>query len=357
MKDFYTDITKIENSEWYNNLVDDCKAIITEAVFNSRWALVEGYHQLGERIANDKQLKKWNARGNGRTLQHVAKSIRVSERTVYYAVQFYEKYPLLDEVPEGKNITWRKLVNYYLPSPAEPDNDPEPDLELLKKWKVKTGQVWRLGDHMLVCGDCYTMQFNEATSLITDPPYGINYKADWKKWDKSPSYFKAVHGDDQAFDPSPFLDYDNVVLFGADNFSDRLPVGSWICWDKRLDENKDAMIGAPFELAWFKSANTTKRAIMIRVLHGGVVNADSEEGNNAKRQHTTQKPVEVMQRIIEAVTLPSDIVYDPFSGSGSTLLACEITKRQCIAVEIDPEYIAVTLERWEQKKGITPCLE
>lgn len=109
--------TELVAQEWYTALVDDCRAIITEAVFNSRWALVEGYHALGERIVTDTEYKKWEQGKAGGVLQDLAKDLRVALRTVYYAIKFYELYPRLDKVPEGKNISWNKIITKYLPAP------------------------------------------------------------------------------------------------------------------------------------------------------------------------------------------------------------------------------------------------
>ncbi len=117
-----TDLTV--QSESFQALVDECKAIITETVFTSRWALVEGYHQLGERIQTDEEWQKY-AQGNNERLQGLAKNIGISGRTLYYAIQFYDKYPKLDLVPDGKNISWSKLITKYLPKVArEPSTKP-----------------------------------------------------------------------------------------------------------------------------------------------------------------------------------------------------------------------------------------
>ena len=107
-------MNNIVKSKWYEDLVEDCKDIITEAIFTSRWALVEGYHQLGERIVTENNLDRKEIYGKN-ILSRVAKSIGMSERTLYRAIQFYEKYPELDTVPEGKNISWHKLITKYLP--------------------------------------------------------------------------------------------------------------------------------------------------------------------------------------------------------------------------------------------------
>jgi hypothetical protein len=114
----------VVQSEPFQALVDECKAIITETVFVSRWSLVEGYHQLGERIQTDEGWQKY-AKDNKSSVQDLAKSIGISERTLYYAIQFYDRYPKLDLVPEGKNISWNKVITKYLPKVArEPSNKP-----------------------------------------------------------------------------------------------------------------------------------------------------------------------------------------------------------------------------------------
>jgi DNA modification methylase len=147
-----------------------------------------------------------------------------------------------------------------------------------------------------------------------------------------------------------------VLLFGANYFSDRLPLGGWLCWDKRTREELDSMAGSPFELAWYRSQHTAKRSIMVRVQHGGVVNADSENGNNDKRMHPTQKPVELMRQILISLTRAEETVFDPFLGSGSTLIACEETNRTCIGCEIETDYCETILNRFFNKYNVKPCL-
>ncbi len=113
----------LKSEEWYQELIDECQTIIAEAVFTSRWALVAGYHLLGERIVDDSNYKKWEQNKAGRVLQGFAKDIGISERTLYYAIQFYNKYPELDRVPEGKNITWNKIITRYLPQVKESEEE------------------------------------------------------------------------------------------------------------------------------------------------------------------------------------------------------------------------------------------
>ena len=238
--------------------------------------------------------------------------------------------------------------------------DNNEDIIINNKIKVLPGQVWRLGKHTLICGNFYKAKDVKADAIITDPPYGINYNPDWKKWDNTKSDFNKIKGDDNEFNPIPFLKYNTVLLFGANYFTKHLPIGSWLCWDKRTKEELDDMLGSPFELAWFKSINTKKTAIMVRLLHGGVINADSKIGNNEKRYHPTQKPIVLFEEILQKLTKPNDVILDPFIGSGTTLLAAERTNRICIGYEIDPTYCEIIINRfknltnqeaWQELKG------
>lgn len=97
--------------------IEECKAIITESVFTSRWALVEGYWLLGQRVS---QEHKKYAKGNESSLQDLASKLEIHTRTLYYAVQAYKKYPQIDTIPDGKNISWSKLIKHL------PNRDKEP---------------------------------------------------------------------------------------------------------------------------------------------------------------------------------------------------------------------------------------
>jgi len=196
-------------------------------------------------------------------------------------------------------------------------------------------------------GDCLEYMKSLAPesiqAVITDPPYGINYDPSFDKWDGSASNYEKIIGDDKPFDPAPFLKFAPFVcLFGANYFSDKLPLGGWIIWDKRTKEHLDKMIGKSGEIAW---CNIEGEIFIIRALHGGVVNLDSMNGNNEPRYHPTQKPVTVMKRIIEKYTQPNDIIFDPFMGSGSTGVACVQSGRRFIGCEISPKYYSIAEKR------------
>lgn len=93
----------------FETLIDDLKAIITEKIFISNWSKVECYHEVGCTIIES---------GHGDAdIENISKALKVSKRTLQRSVQFARKFPMLEELPDGKNTTWHKLCNKYLPEP------------------------------------------------------------------------------------------------------------------------------------------------------------------------------------------------------------------------------------------------
>ncbi len=137
-------IVGYDNHDWYDRLVEECKAIITEAVFNSRQELIKGYHHLGERIVTDENYKEY-AKGNKSSVQGLARKLGVSDRTVYYAMQFYDKYPRLDTLPDGKNISWNKIITQYLPAG---DGHDKP------AWEYRWESMQRIARQLVEDTDC-----------------------------------------------------------------------------------------------------------------------------------------------------------------------------------------------------------
>lgn len=256
--------------------------------------------------------------------------------------------------------------------------DAEPQIDraeiLLEKWGVVRGDLWAIGSHKLLCGDSTVrvdvdrvMGGEKAQAVVTDPPYGIDLntdlseiKTDWKGWKGQGGKYDAVIGDDKPYDPShifEFFNCDEVFLWGADYYAERIPnknMGSWIVWDKRSNEKTGARLtwglGSEFELCWSKKQH--KREI-IRKLWSGLYGTETQDVRN--RVHPTQKPVEVIAWVIEKYTNESDVVVDLFAGSGTTMVACNNLKRKCFAIEIDPAYCAVILQRMTDL-GLSPIL-
>lgn len=339
-KDLKTELDNIDNSIFnyaYDNLL------------NSKLRILIGMWEKGKAISKYK--------GGKFTYYEIEKETGRPHQSLKKWHELYEdnrdkeKYIQEKAIPLAKRWA-EKIMNKLLTQPksisetAQRADNIQGDITI----QVEPGDKIKLGNHILYCGDSYKMNI-DADAIITDPPYGIKYEPNWKKWDGSPTTFKKITGDTEPFKPLHFMRYKTMLFFGANYYNQELPVGGWLVWDKRTDEIKDKMIGSPFELAWFISEHTEKKAIIKRILHGGVVNADSEKGNNEKRYISTQKPVALMEAILNDITIENDIIYDPFAGSGSTLLACEITNRKCITVEIEPENCSIIISRWEKLTG------
>ena len=243
---------------------------------------------------------------------------------------------------------------------AYPDEsaDAEPAIdraaELLEKWGVETGDLWQIGDHRLICGDCTdpavvarVMGGERADMVFTDPPYGIEYD-NAKRWEglKKQSEGAAKHlgpmieGDDKEFDPSFILSgfsyCKEIFLWGMQYYLGALPNGGVIVWNRKSVEQKDLPF-ADFELCWSKQ----QRHKMAWITWGGWKSKEKGE----ERLHTTQKPVELAEWFIAQWSKEGNIVFDGYAGSGFTLVACENTGRMCRAADIDAKYVAVTLER------------
>jgi hypothetical protein len=111
-------MNELTTQDWYKEIITEAKSIITEGVFNSRWFLIEAYWELGKLLRENKNVKE-HSKGNQKFLQDLAKDINISERTLYYTLQVFDKYPEIDRLPEGKNLTWSKLITKYLPAEGE----------------------------------------------------------------------------------------------------------------------------------------------------------------------------------------------------------------------------------------------
>lgn len=96
-----------------NTLLEEIQGLLIEGEFNSRWALIETYHEVGKIICNNFEGNKTEL------LKTLSPKVGKSVRSLWYATKFYENYQTLDSLPEGKNITWNKVVTKYLTTPKE----------------------------------------------------------------------------------------------------------------------------------------------------------------------------------------------------------------------------------------------
>tara|TARA_Y100000310_G_scaffold133778_1_gene132763 strand:+ start:1395 stop:2612 length:1218 start_codon:yes stop_codon:yes gene_type:complete len=239
-----------------------------------------------------------------------------------------------------------------LPTPGQTDPDTTPPIP--EDPYVKTGDIWLLGEHRVMCGeapkDMAALGDISEALILTDPPYGINIVKNVGRIVKglgsigSDRLYRPVIGDDQPFDPTWLFQIGRAqIIFGAPYFANHLTNGTtWLCWDKGMAEEVSF---SAFELAW---TSFTGRMRMYRHRWSGMVREGSRNEELKVRVHPTQKPVGLLSAILEDFSKPGEIILDPFLGSGSTLIACERLGRICYGMEISEAYVAVAIRRWEQ---------
>lgn len=194
-------------------------------------------------------------------------------------------------------------------------------------------------------GDCLEVlpTLGRVDACVSDPPYGISYNhGDDPQGKHAPSNrgnLDPVSGDDKPFDPSPFLGFRKVILWGANCYAHYLPQRTaWLCFDKVTKNGFDLRIGE-FELAW---TNFTQRSVMFRHLWSGAFR-DSERGT---QHHPTQKPVALMRWCIRLCKLaPGSTILDPFCGSGSTGVAALQEGMNFIGIEREAKYVEIARRR------------
>lgn len=216
---------------------------------------------------------------------------------------------------------------------------------------TKAGDLWQLGDHRLLCGDSTNesdvarlMETESIESVITDPPYGINYRSNHRKTrhraisgDGSEKLLKMACSIQTMFSSYVFCRWDNLPQLP------RKP-DSFITWVK----NNWSMGNLKHEHArqtesiCFYSGSQHK----WRDKRPTDIVFSPRTGN---KLHPTQKPLLLIETLLEWCV---GSIYDPFAGSGTTMMACEKNGRRCLSMEIDPTYCDVIVKRWQDLSGM-----
>ena len=226
-----------------------------------------------------------------------------------------------------------------------------------EKWGVVSGQLWELDSgnghaHRLICGDCTdaatvvrVMGGERASTLVSDPPYGIGYKYDAHD-DSSNEQNRALVM--RAWELGPEA---KVWTCGLMNLARDLawnPSAKVPCWHKGFAQAGNGLGGA-----------STWEPVLVVGVKGGTLPNDylhfgTDRIEGLRDLHSCPKPVALFEHLIKH--LAGAIVYEPFSGSGTTLIACENMGRKCRAVEISAAYVAVALQRFYDHCGKLPVL-
>jgi DNA modification methylase len=301
---------------------------------------------------------------------------------------------------------------------GDKDVDAEPKLdkadELCIQWGTVPGQLWKLGNHYLLCGDCTNEQHVSALLnglqfdlLCTDPPYGVNIKggdggemtiandnakdlpallngsfslAKQQAAKKAAFYIAGPHG-------AQFYEFaraiisvgmiwkqtlvwaKNNLVFGRSDYQPKHEVifygnfGNGRMWNggrKQTTVIEETMQRLSFLNEKEIQVNFGDQVYIVRGDNLEAFEAESDllqvEKPQKNELHPTIKPTKLIKRLVRNSSNEGDVVYDPFSGAGTTILACENTKRICYAMELLPKFVAVDLQRWQDATGQAPML-
>jgi DNA modification methylase len=266
-----------------------------------------------------------------------------------------------------------RMMTWTAPTRGRTDEDAVPDIPAPR---AKPGDLWQLGHHRLLCGDC-TVATDVAKLLgtvrpglmVTDPPYGVNYDPAWRNEAAKAGKigFAArregkVSNDDRVDWSEAYCLFPGAIayIWHADRHASEVQVSlekcqfdvrSQIIWAKSRFAISRGHYHWQHEPCWYAVRRGTKGNWKGNRSQTTLWQIDTTVGDKAKNNHGTQKPVECMRRPILNHTNPGQAVYDPFLGSGTTMIACESEGRVCFAMDIDPVYVDVAVKRWEDFTG------
>ena len=295
---------------------------------------------------------------------------------------------------EGFDFDFDEIGGVATDTPTVVEDDYEP--ELPEEPKAKLGDIYQLGKHRLMCGDstdpetvAKLMDGVKADLLLTDPPYGINVVrggdnrnrqlAAWGGWPASlqeqsaephrftsgrvgggsmntprknrispeavvpAKTYNAIIGDETTETAQKNYEIakevtDNQIIFGGNYFTDFLkPSRCWVVWDKENTGNF-----ADAELAW---TSFDKGVKLYHHMWNGLAREGDRKTEGITRVHPTQKPVELLEELIQKHSNPNDTILDCFAGSASTAIAAYKQNRNFIGCEISKEYYDKAMNR------------
>lgn len=278
------------------------------------------------------------------------------------------------------------ILNKVETPPGEDEPPPiDKAEELQKKWGTELGQVWGLGKHRLICGDCTdrevverVMEGERVDMVFTDPPYNVSYQ-DNESVESLRKRNRRTDGLTISNDTMTDDDFFRFLIAALNNA--RLPEGKpfYLCappgYPETLFRNAlNSVSGWSLRqcIVWVKNQFVFGRQDYHyrheSILYGWVEGAahyfldDRTQDTvweidrpRVSEFHPTMKPVELPTRAIKNSSRANDLIYDPFLGSGTTMVATNNLNRHCFGIEIDPSYVAVTLERMKGL-GVEPIL-
>lgn len=234
------------------------------------------------------------------------------------------------------------------PEGANPDEVPEPPKEPV----TRAGDLWLMGEHRLLCGDATDRRDvkrlldGKGDLTLTDPPYGIGYGYATHDDHDNEANARLVKA---AFALAPKGKVWTPGLNNLERDIGRFGHARVVIWHKGFAAAGNGLGGAS-TIEPILILDPPRRDLPNNYLRIGTDRAEVE-GQSLRELHPCPKPVELYERLARAFSHRGDVIYEPFAGSGTTLIACERMGRECRAIEVDPAYCDVVIMRWQQLTG------
>jgi len=253
------------------------------------------------------------------------------------------------------------------------------DSELMEPGKdedaiTKLGDIYELNEHRIICGDSTipdvvfsVLNGNEPILMVTDPPYGVEYDPNWRgKAGKGQKAAGKVQNDDKANWAITYSLFPGSVAYvwhagkfaqdvAKDIIDCEFEVISQIIWVKQNFALSRGDYHWQHEPCWYAVRKghphnwqgSRKESTTWEISNQNAFGGKSEEGEDERTAHSTQKPIECMARPIRNNSAEGEGVYDPFLGSGTTLIASQQLNRICYGIELSSAYCDIIVNRWK----------
>lgn len=256
------------------------------------------------------------------------------------------------------------------------DDDATPELQ--ETAVSRPGDLWLLGEHKLLCGDATNAEDvarllgdDRPHLMVTDPPYGVEYDPAWRREAgvNRSERLGQVRNDDRADwrEAWALFPGDVAYIWHAALYASTVQasleacdfnIRSQIVWVKSRFVLSRGHYHWGHEACWYAVRDgavghwngARDQSTVWQITYG----TDEEDPATT---HGTQKPVEAMLRPVVNNSSPGELVYEPFSGSGTTIIACEKSSRRARAIELDPRYVDLAVRRWQDYTGQTAMRE
>lgn len=274
------------------------------------------------------------------------------------------------------------LTNFIAGGGEYEELDREVELPTADEIYTAAGDIWHLGRHRLVCGDCTNQAVvasllagDKPRLMVTDPPYGVNYDPGWRSsLDSIYRATNAINNDHQSNWIKAWNLFAGNVIY---------------CWYASLDLTvptslQQAGFVARSQIIWAKPAfaisrgdyhwqhetclycvrknksadwNGDRTQATIWEIDNNTFQRHAKQLDDMRTKHGSQKPIQCMARPMRNNSRIGEYVYDPFLGSGTSIIAAETLDRRCLGIEINPAYVQVAIERWEKMTGKAATLD